>query len=281
MTAILPTNELAYFERLAEVESAHWWSRGMWRLASYWLAQALRGRCGLKALDVGCGTGLTAARLASRPEIGEVIGIDPSREALLRARRHGCHWVRGSAQDLPLASGSVDLVTCLDVFQHLLDGADATAACEIHRVLRPGGIALLRTNAQSWLPEGTHAGKQYRLAELIGVMEKAGLRVRRASYANCLPAFAQELRDRASARLRPRGAKPSNHAGLRIQVPGRLVNRMMGGVASAEAFLAGPGGCALPFGHSTLVLAENCAFARARQSEPTIRTEREGIRICE
>ncbi|HEV3120569.1 MAG TPA: methyltransferase domain-containing protein [Isosphaeraceae bacterium] len=273
MTAILPTNEVAYFERLAEVESAHWWSRGMWRIASYWLARALRGKRGLSALDVGCGTGFTAARLASRLEIGEVIGLDPSREALMQARRHGCHWVRGSALDLPFASESIDIVTCFDVFQHLLDGADATAASEIRRVLRPGGVALLRANARSWLPEGARAGKQFRLAELTAVIEKAGLNVRRASYANCLPAFAQELRDRANARLRPRVVRPSNHSGLRITVPGRLVNRMMGGVASAEALLAGPGGCALPFGHSTLVLAERVAAARPGQSETAVRTE--------
>ena len=43
-------DEPGYFERLARVESGHWWSRAMWRLASGWLAGAIEGRRGLVAL---------------------------------------------------------------------------------------------------------------------------------------------------------------------------------------------------------------------------------------
>jgi ubiquinone/menaquinone biosynthesis C-methylase UbiE len=281
MTAILPANEMAYFQRLAEVETAHWWSRGMWRLASYWLAHALRGKRGLRALDLGCGTGLTVARLARRPEIGEVLGLDPSREALLRAHRHGFKLIRGSALALPFEDQNFDIITCFDVFQHLLEGEDARAAREIRRVLRPGGLALLRANARSWHPEGTCKGKQYRLAELAAMLERAGLMVRRASYANCVPALAQEARDRAIARLRPRGPKLSNHSGLRITVPAPWLNRMMGGLASAEALLAGLVGCSLPFGHSTLVLVERRAMAEAGCFSTAAWTEDLRILSCE
>ena len=41
VTPALTIDDPAYFDRLAEVEAAHWWSLGMWRLASHWLDAAL------------------------------------------------------------------------------------------------------------------------------------------------------------------------------------------------------------------------------------------------
>ena len=86
-TPIPTIHDPAYFARLAEVEFVHWWSAGMWRIAAHWLDRRLRGRSGLRALDVGCGTGGPLVRLADRPEIADVIGLDPSPSALGLARR--------------------------------------------------------------------------------------------------------------------------------------------------------------------------------------------------
>lgn len=251
MTAALTIDQPAYFDRLADVDARHWWSIGLWRLASYWLDRALAGRAGVQALDVGCGTGLTAVRLARRPGVAGVVGLDPSPDALAHARRrHGLPLVRGSALTLPFADGRFDLVTCFDVWQHLPDGGDRRAAGELRRVLAPGGVALVRSNGRGWSRDGS----AYRLGGLVGLLEGAGLAVRRASYANCLPALAQEVRGRL---LRSSGG-PSHPSGggLCIRVPHPAVNRVMGRVAGAEAWVAGRLAVRLPFGHSTLVLAE-------------------------
>ncbi len=55
MTAAPTIEQPAYFERLADVEARHWWSLGLWRLASHWLDGASRdGRgCGHWTLGVG------------------------------------------------------------------------------------------------------------------------------------------------------------------------------------------------------------------------------------
>jgi SAM-dependent methyltransferase len=246
MNPTAPTiDDPAYFARLAEVEAAHWWSRGMWRIAAWWLAEALGGRRGLHALDVGCGTGLGAVRLARRPEIAHVIGLDPSPDALAEARRrHGFPLVRGSALALPFDAGRFDVVTCFDVLQHLPAGGLHRAATELRRVLRPGAIAVLRSNTEP----GGHG-----LDHLRTVFAASGFAVRRASHANCLPALAQELR----ARLADRGR--SGHpagGGLQIRVPGPWINRLMGGITAAEAFLAGRLAARLPFGHSTMLLLQ-------------------------
>jgi SAM-dependent methyltransferase len=258
MSPPLTIDDPAYFGRLADVEVRHWWSLGMWRLASAWLDEALAGRSGLRAIDVGCGTGLTLRRLAERKEVAEVVGLDPSPEALAHARRrHGFPLTQGDALALPFANGRGDVVTCFDVLQHLANGADRLAALEIARVLTPGGLALVRSNGRGWSRDASN----YRIEGLTGVLESAGLRVRRASYANCLPALAQEVLGRTTWRLRGhrRHDRPRPHpsgGGLRIAVPGPIVNRLMGGVSTLEAVLAGRLGVPLPFGHSTLALVE-------------------------
>jgi SAM-dependent methyltransferase len=259
----LTIDDPAYFERLAEVEAEHWWSQGMWRIAAWWLDAALHGRHGLHALDVGCGTGLTAVRLARRPEIDRVVGLDPSPAALTHARhRHGFPLVLGSTLALPFASASFDVLTCFDVLQHLPSGSLLQAAGELRRVLRPGGIALVRSNSE---PEPAQTGGS-RLEFLRSSFFTSGFTVRRASHANCLPAVGQELR--ARLKRRNESGRPDG-GGLRIGMPHPWINRFLGGVATTEAFIAGRLAARLPYGHSTMLLAE------AQQPEGGRRADRD------
>lgn len=255
MTTTPTIGESIYFDRLAHVEAAHWWSASIWRLAAYWLDHALRGRRGLVALDVGCGAGGTIGRLAARPEIARVIGLDPGATALAHARRQASGLVRGDALALPLPAASVDLVTCFDVLQHLPPGGDRRAAAELRRVLRPGGVALIRANGRGLWPDPVLDPGPYRLAKLIDVITSAGLRIVQATYANALPSVAAEL----LGRFRPcRSMLATGHPagrGLRIQVPGHRVNRLMTVIGATEAYLAGRLGVRLPVGHSTMVMA--------------------------
>jgi SAM-dependent methyltransferase len=249
MTLAPTIEDPAYFERLADVEQRHWWALGMWRVVAYWLDAELAGRMGLRALDVGCGTGLTALRLSARSEIGSVVGLDPSPDALRHAnRRHDRPLVRGSALALPFGQGAFDVVTCFDVLQHLPVCGDRRAVEEIRRVLKPGGVAIVRSNGRGF-SGGTTA---YRLPDLKQLVASAGLKVVRATYANSLPALAQELRGRLSR------SGPASHpagGGLQIRVPNPAVNQLMGGVSGFEAWFSGRLGAALPFGHSTLICA--------------------------
>ena len=73
----------------------------------------------------------------------------------IQARRPwiaGDDVILGSARNLPFADGSFDLTTSFDVLQHLAPGGDRRAAAEMLRVLRPGGIAVLRTNGRGLWP---------------------------------------------------------------------------------------------------------------------------------
>jgi 2-polyprenyl-6-hydroxyphenyl methylase/3-demethylubiquinone-9 3-methyltransferase len=148
-----------------------------------------------RVLDVGCGGGLLAEGMAMRG--ARVVGIDRAAENIAAAREHAAHRalaidyqcidVERIAENL---SGTFDIVTCLEMLEHVPEPQRIVAACV--RALRPGGAAFFSTinrNFKSfalaivgaeyllgWLPRGTHEYmKLIRPAELAGACRQAGL----------------------------------------------------------------------------------------------------------
>lgn len=125
---------------------------------------------GKTALDVGCGGGLLAEPLA-RLGAG-VTAIDPARELIAVARAHAAG--QRLAIDYRCASieqieGRFDLVTAMEVIEHVADAAAFVAA--LAERLAPGGLLILSTpNRTAWsklltitlaegvgqIPKGTH-----------------------------------------------------------------------------------------------------------------------------
>jgi SAM-dependent methyltransferase len=99
---------------------------------------------GAVAVDVGCGEGDHAEVLAERFGLS-VTGVDPVSRHIELARAAfsgtGVAFVLGTAESIPVSTGSVDLVWCRDVLVHVADLPAAYA--EFRRVLRPGGRALV------------------------------------------------------------------------------------------------------------------------------------------
>jgi ubiquinone/menaquinone biosynthesis C-methylase UbiE len=113
--------------------------------------------------------------------------VDISAEALDFCRARGLKNVRqGAAETLPYESESFDLVTGLDVVEHLDD--DVAGLREMRRVLRPGGRMLLFVPAFMFLwgvqDDVSHHRQRYTLAELKQKLRQADLQIMRASYAN-------------------------------------------------------------------------------------------------
>ena len=97
-------------------------------------------------VDLGCGTGRFSEILAA--EFGaRIIGFDPSGNMIDQARQKPAtgmiEFERGSAHELPLADGCVDLVFMSQVYHHLPD--PVAVARECRRILRAGGYVCLRT----------------------------------------------------------------------------------------------------------------------------------------
>jgi ubiquinone/menaquinone biosynthesis C-methylase UbiE len=100
---------------------------------------------GMAVLDVGCGTGTLAVRVAREYPGVSVIGIDPDPLALQRARRKAARaraavdFDQAFVEHLPFAGESFDRVFSSMMLHHLPRDVRSAALTEIARVLRGGG----------------------------------------------------------------------------------------------------------------------------------------------
>jgi SAM-dependent methyltransferase len=144
-------------------------------------------RPGERVLDLGCGAGRFVAAL--RDAGADPVGVELAEAALERARRTAPGAdLRLVAPDgsLPLDHGSVDLVWCSEVLEHVPDTAHLLL--EVRRVLRPGGrllatvpfhgrvkaalIAIARFDAH-FDPLGGHV-RFYTRSSLTATLERSG-----------------------------------------------------------------------------------------------------------
>jgi 2-polyprenyl-6-hydroxyphenyl methylase/3-demethylubiquinone-9 3-methyltransferase len=158
---------------------------------------------GLRALDVGCGGGILADSMARRGA-SDVLGIDLSTKALKVAQLHALEaktpnttYREVSAEALAAeAPASFDVVTCMEMLEHVPDPASVVQACA--DMVKPGGwvfFSTLNRNAKSFLfaivgaeyllnmlPRGTHEyAKMIRPSELASYCRHANLDVRQTS----------------------------------------------------------------------------------------------------
>jgi SAM-dependent methyltransferase len=181
----------AEYERMFEAEETQWWYAGMRAIGLALLDPPLarlkdHGRPPL-ILDAGCGTGLNLRHLGER---GRALGVDLSPEALRFCGRRGVSAARASLLALPFPDRIFDCVTSFDVLYHAWVTDDRAATRELVRVLRPGGLLLLRVPALRMLwgahDQAVHSRHRYRRSEVFSLLTAAGLEVERISYCNTL-----------------------------------------------------------------------------------------------
>lgn len=224
------------YDVMFDVEDDHWWFVGRRAIVMAQIEEALDGGlriadCGLpgrRILDIGCGTGATMDQLK---RLGEVQGIDLSRIPLNYSRRRGHERVLcADAVDLPFADSSFDLVTALDVIEHLAD--DVRGLREIRRVLKSNAPAVIFVPAFEvlWGPNDDQSGHQrrYRIDQLRESIAGAGLSIERTSYAN-IAMFLPILIGRKILNIFGRKDQAEN----RLNHP--LINRWLSRIFSSEA----------------------------------------------
>lgn len=176
------------YEILFNLEEHHWWYLGMRDIASSLLAKYLDGREPLRILDAGCGTGGMTKYLT---RFGSSFGVDIAPEALAGGQqRQLTTLARACVEQLPFASSSFDLVVSFDVLYHQAVVNDVAALAEFHRVLRPGGLLMVRVPAYDWLrgvhDVVVHTRHRYSRAELVDKLVATGFVPRKATYVNSL-----------------------------------------------------------------------------------------------
>lgn len=111
---------------------------------------------GARALDVCCGTADWTVALADRVgESGEVVGLDFSANMLESAKPKVAHYpnislIQGNAMKLPFPDQSFDYVTIGFGLRNVPDYL--TVLKEMHRVLKPGGMAACLETSQPKIP---------------------------------------------------------------------------------------------------------------------------------
>ncbi len=137
-------------------------------------------------LDVGCSSGYLIEELRVALPGALILGADYLPELLERValRLRGVPILQFDLRRCPLPDESLDAVTCLNVLEHIDD--DTLALRQIHRVLRPGGIAHVEVPAGPHLydiyDEHLMHHRRYRLADLKERARAAGFEVLEATH---------------------------------------------------------------------------------------------------
>jgi len=181
-----PTGEKLWWQKPEFVEK-DWWFVGRRKIILAILEQYLGSRSDLKILDVGCGEGDTSLSLS---QFGTVYGLDFNAPFLRMAQDRGLHnVVLGSAFELPFLREAFDLITILDVIEHIQD--DVGVLLALKKVLKKDGIIFVSVPAFQFLWSEhdiaiSHV-KRYNNKELSKTLIKAGLKSERSTYAISLP----------------------------------------------------------------------------------------------
>ncbi len=137
-------------------------------------------------LEVGCSSGFMLRHIQAQLPNAAVIGSDfvPGPLETLATSLPDVPLLHFDLTRCPLPDGSVDAVVLLNVLEHIED--DTAAIVQVHRVLRPGGVAVIEVPAGPGLydvyDELLMHHRRYRLRELTAKLRRAGFELPRATH---------------------------------------------------------------------------------------------------
>ena len=235
-----------HYPILYQVEETHWWYVGRRRIIQWLVERICSTLSDPRILDVGCGTGANLKMLAT---YGRAEGVDISPQAVDFCHERGLDSVKlGAIEHLPYDDGSFELVTALDVIEHLDD--DVAGLQEMRRVLRDDGRLLVFVPAFMFLwgvqDDVSNHRRRYTLPGLLRAVEAAGFSVEWSSYAN-ISFFLPVLVVRSV--MRWLGLRAATEYGINIS----LMNGPFSQLFAAERFILKRG--RLPFGVSAVCIA--------------------------
>ena len=242
------------------LERNYWWFQGRRRVILSILEKFRKSGNGpATVLDIGCGTGML---LEDLQKLGLAVGLDFSMVALEYCRQRGLKSLaQADVRYIPVKSGSVDIITALDLIEHIKD--DHGLMAEFFRVLKPGGIAIMSVPAHKSLWSGhdvaLHHFRRYEKSEFLALVKGAGLQPTKYSYGMATAFFPAMVFRRAKNLL----LGPSSDSAVKtdeFRLPG-WVNTVLRKTVEAEARWLTQRN--LPFGLSLLCVAEKPEASQA------------------
>lgn len=243
----------AEFANIARSEQTFWWYRGMLRILLR-LLDPIAGRQQFeRVLEAGCGTGYLSKVLAERYGWA-MFPVDLGWEGLEFAQSMNvARPLQCDIAALPFKDRSFDMLLSMDVIVHFARGEEIRPAAEFARVMRPGGILVIRVSALDILRSRhsafAHERQRFTKSRLTALLEQNGFKVHRCTFANTL------LLPVALAKFRVweplTGAPPQSG----VEPVSPWLDRLLYAPLSAEAALLGAG-LNLPIGQSLIAIAE-------------------------
>lgn len=237
----------AEYKKMHEIEDRYWWFIGRRKLVKWLLREHNPNGKESVLFDLGCGTGSNVSTFA---EEFKTLGSDLSPEALRFCRERNLEGLFScSAEAIALRSESVDVVTALDVLEHIRE--DLPALREINRVLTPGGKLIVIVPAYGFLwsehDEALHHYRRYVARELRAKLTASNFEIERSTYF-ITGLFFPILFFRLWQGLR----RTSIEASVSYRMPPRWINRMLVWLLDVERFVLDHFN--LPFGVSLIVV---------------------------
>jgi len=246
----------AEFANIAALEENFWWFRGMRRILFRLLDPIAESHKFARVLEAGCGTGHLSRMLEQRYG-WKMTPLDLAPEGLEWGRQLGVQrMVQGDITALPFADSSFDALVSMDVIVHLPLGQEHKPFGEFIRVLRPGGMLILRVSALDILKsrhsQFAHERQRFTKGRLLRMAAAHRLKVLRCSFANSL------LMPVALAKFRLYEPFLSGPPESGVQAVSPWLDRLLYLALAAEAGWLGAG-LDFPVGQSLILIAEKPA----------------------
>ena len=230
-----------------EADKNHWLMRGRRQVLSDLLEYHV-GKGSVRVLDLACGVGHTVAELAAAGH--DAHGVDISAEAVRLGQVYGVRnlgFLDSSKTLYP--DNHFDAVLLIDLLEHLKD--ESWAVNEAHRVLRPGGVAIVITPAFKFLwgihDEISNHYRRYGIPDLLAIIARTpGFKIVKKSYFNTL-LFVPIVAFRLLRKLFKISAQRSD-----FSMNNPLINGLFGSIFAIERKIVPY--VEFPFGVSTLLV---------------------------
>ena len=217
-------------EKHLHLDREHFWRVAKRRLVLQFIERYYPHPKQLRILDVGSAASQIILDLQRH---GVVTAVEPSEQAILLAReRLGFDVLQGSLPSA-LPHGSYDLITVLDVLEHVKE--DEAALRALKDRLAVGGLLICTVPAYQWLWSSHDAVLRHRRsntrARLKTLFHKAGLEIDRLSYYTCflLPLVAAQR-----AAWKVYDLAKENELNYRVRIPFKPINSALGMIMTLE-----------------------------------------------